>query len=676
MTASFVVNGRFLTQSISGVQRYARNIVNALDQIEATRGASLLLPRGGRHPAYERLDSVELGVLGGYGWEQVELPIAARGQRLLNLCNMAPVIKSEQIVCIHDTNVLSSPDSYTRGFRAAYRSLQPLFAQRAVSIATVSHASARQIARYLSISLSQIMVLPNGHEHALLWNSDRATLPAELPVHAGDRPFVLAIGSGARHKNMSLLLEIAPTLEASGINIVIAGGNDNSERSEAHLPANVHICGRVSDDDLAYLLDHALCLAFPSLTEGFGLPIVEAMARGCPVVSSNCASMPEVCGKAALMASPLDPAEWIEHIDTLSKSPQLQADLAGRGREQCKRFSWHDSAEGYLELLESSTVATRRVTSGAPLEPRIAAVFATLGRPEVVSKTVRHFLSTQRLVPSAVLVSCVTPEDAGDLVHVEGLKIVLGPVGLANQRNTALDQLDPKTDMVAFFDDDFLAHPDWLAEAVQVFQDESSVVGITGHVIADGIKGPGIAFDEAAHMVEAAAEVGGRRWIEPFSPYGCNMAFRMKAIGPLRFDDRLVLYGWLEDRDFGAALAKGGGRLVRWAGCQGVHMGVKSGRTSGERLGYSQVANPLHMLKKGTMKPHLVVVQIFRNIASNAARVLTPEPYVDRKGRLKGNVRAILDGLTGSLAPERAAGLVKKRPAVANEAKPAGLGRT
>ena len=98
MTASFVVNGRFLTQDLSGVQRYARNIVNALDQIEAARGATLYLPTGGRHPAYERLDAVELGVLGGYGWEQVELPIAARGRQLLNLCNMAPVIKSEQIV--------------------------------------------------------------------------------------------------------------------------------------------------------------------------------------------------------------------------------------------------------------------------------------------------------------------------------------------------------------------------------------------------------------------------------------------------------------------------------------------------------------------------------------------------------------------------------------------------
>ncbi|WP_205910194.1 glycosyltransferase [Rhizobium rhizophilum] len=675
MTASFAINGRFLAQNLSGVQRYAGNIVNALDQTEAARGSTLLFPKGVRHPVYERLDAVEVGALGGYGWEQVELPIAARGRRLLNLCNMAPVIKSEQIVCIHDTNVLSSPDSYTRGFRAAYRSLQPLFARRAVRIATVSHASARQIARYLPISLSQIVVLPNGHEHALLWDADLASLPAELPVHEGDRPFVLAIGSGARHKNMALLVEIAPWLDTSGINVVIAGGNDIGDREDRTLPGNVHRCGRVSDNDLAYLLDHALCLAFPSLTEGFGLPIVEAMARGCPVVSSDCASMPEVCGAAALMGSPLDPAQWVKHIETLAMSPRLQVDLAGRGRERCKNFSWRDSAEGYLELLETPAVAKRRVfPSAPPPAPRIAAVFATLGRPEIVSKTVRHFLSTQRLAPSAVLVSCVTPEDAGDLVHLEGLTIVLGPVGLASQRNTALNALDPQTDIVVFFDDDFIAHPNWLAEAAKVFQDESSVVGITGDVIADGIKGPGIAFEEAARTVAAEAEAGAKRCIETFSPYGCNMAFRMKAIGSLRFDDRLVLYGWLEDRDFGAALAKKGGRLVKWSGCQGVHMGVKSGRTSGVRLGYSQVANPLYLLKKGTMKPHLVAAQIFKNIASNVGRLLLPEPYVDRKGRLRGNIRAIVDGMTGELAPERAADLGKKRTVVAKEGKPAGAG--
>lgn len=675
MTASFAVNGRYLTQNLSGVQRYARNIVGALDQMEAARGATVISPRGSIHPAYERMEAVEAGVLTGYAWEQSELPIAARGQRLLNLCNMAPVIKSEQIVCIHDTNVLSSPDSYTRGFRAAYRSLQPLFARRAVKVATVSQASARQIARYLPISLSQIVVLPNGHEHALLWNPDRAVLPAELPVHPGERPYVVAIGSGARHKNISLLIDIAPKLDDLGINVVIVGGGSVIHPQGAGLPANVHTCGRVSDDDLAYLLDHALCLAFPSLTEGFGLPIVEAMARGCPVVSSDCASMPEVCGDAALLASPFDPAQWVVQIERLATSTHLAAELVGRGREQCRNFSWQQSAEGYLELLETPARAQTHAASARRPAPRITAVFATFGRPEVVSKTVRHFLATQQLAPTSVIVSCATPDDAGGLCGLEGVKIVIGPVGLAAQRNTALDNLEPDTDIVAFFDDDFVAHPAWLAEAAQLFQDESSVVGITGQVLADGIKGPGITFDAAVRIVDAEAGSSDRRWCEPYSPYGCNMAFRVASIGETRFDERLVLYGWLEDRDFGGQLANGGGRLVRWSGCQGVHMGVKSGRTSGERLGYSQVANPLHLMKKGTMKPRLAVGQMLRNIASNAGRVFAPEPYVDRKGRLTGNLRALLDGLKGGLSPERAAVVGKSRVMVTVDGEPAGAGR-
>lgn len=675
MTASFAVNGRYLTQTLSGVQRYARNIVGALDQIEAARGATIISPHGSVHPDYRRLEALETGALSGYAWEQIELPIAARGQRLLNLCNMAPVIKSEQIVCIHDTNVLSSPDSYTRGFRAAYRSLQPLFARRAVKIATVSQASARQIARYLPISLSQIVVLPNGHEHALTWDPYRSALPMELPVHSGDRPFVLAIGSGARHKNIALLVDIAPELDALGINLVLVGEGSICAQREGGLPANVHLCGRVSDDDLAYLLDHALCLAFPSFTEGFGLPIVEAMARGCPVVSSDCASMPEVCGDAALLASPFDPAQWVGQIRKLATSPQLAADLVGLGREQCRKFSWHDSAEGYMELLENPGVTAAYTGQAARECPRTTAVFATFGRPEVVSKTVRHFLATQRLVPSSVIVSCVTPEDAGGLGDLEGVKVLIGPVGLAAQRNTALNNLDPETDIVAFFDDDFVAHPDWLVEAVDVFRDESAVAGITGHVIADGIKGPGIPFEEAVRLVDTDTETSARRWCEPFSPYGCNMAFRAKSIGSVRFDERLVLYGWLEDRDFGGQLANHGGRLVRWSGCRGVHMGVKSGRTSGERLGYSQVANPLHLMKKGTMKPRLAASQILRNMASNAARFFMPEPYVDRRGRLKGNLRAILDVLTGDLAPERAADVGKSRATMKVDGKPAGAGR-
>jgi GT2 family glycosyltransferase len=232
---------------------------------------------------------------------------------------------------------------------------------------------------------------------------------------------------------------------------------------------------------------------------------------------------------------------------------------------------------------------------------------------------------------------------------------------LAAQRNAALAALPAGIEVVVFFDDDFVADADWLAAAAQTFRDDAQVVAFTGRVIADGIKGPGLNFNEAVRIVEASNRSTAWSRIEPFSPYGCNMAFRFSAIGDLKFDERLVLYGWLEDRDFGAALAKRGGRLIKCASAYGVHMGVKSGRVAGDRLGYSQVVNPIYMLRKGTMTVGQVAGQLFRNITSNVVGAVRPEPFIDRRGRLRGNLRGLSDVLRGRLDPERAAAI---RPAI------------
>ncbi len=289
--------------------------------------------------------------------------------------------------------------------------------------------------------------------------------------------------------------------------------------------------------------------------------------------------------------------------------------------------------------------------------PSIAVIVATLGRPDVVTATVNYLLKTQSLKPTAVIVSCAVREDAGIAVDLPGVTVVTGPPGLATQRNTALAALPAGIDVVVFFDDDFVADADWLAAAARAFRDELRVVSFTGWVVTDGIKGPGLSFDDAVHIVESADTSGPRSRIEPFSPYGCNMAFRLSAIGDLRFDERLVLYGWLEDRDFGGALAKRGGRFIKCASARGVHMGVKSGRVAGDRLGYSQVVNPIYMLHKGTMTVGQVAGQLFRNIMSNVARAVRPEPFIDRRGRLRGNLRGFADVLRGRLEPERAAAI-------------------
>lgn len=658
----FAVNGRFLSQDVTGVQRYARNVVAALDATlsEAGRRATLIAPQRADVMTLQAIDQVTAGRLIGHGWEQIELPRLSPGP-LLNLCNTAPALKRDQIVCIHDANVFTSPESYSRSFRAAYRALQPLLARRSARISTVSEASARQLARHLPIRAGTIAVLPNGHEHALAWNPAKAELAPQLLAGRADheRPFVLALGSRARHKNLALVVTIAPRLAELGIDVIVAGGGAEIFADvELARAGNVTMVGRVGDDDLAYLLDRALCLAFPSWTEGFGLPILEAMARGCPVVSSDRASMPEVCGGAALLASPSDPAAWTAHIDALAGSAGLREELIGLGQARLPLFSWRRTAEGYLDLARSpqSRRFVAPVTAPPAPAPRIAAVIATRGRPEVVTEMVLHLLAQQRLRPDSVIVSCVDAADAGGLQGRNDILVLTGPAGLAAQRNTALAHLPPGTEIVAFFDDDFIAHKDWLAAAARCFRDDAGIDAFTGRVLADGVTGPGIPLAEAMRLVVAPPE-SDWSWIEPYSPYGCNMAFRLSSIAGLRFDERLVLYGWLEDRDFGGALARRGGRLVKSAEAVGVHMGVKGGRMAGERFGYSQIVNPLYMLRKGTMTVGQVADHLFRNISSNLFRSPRPEPFIDRRGRLKGNILGIADILRGRLQPERAADL-------------------
>ena len=666
MGTGYAINGRFYGQRPTGVQRYARQVVSAIDAATAASGCPapvVLAPPGTDVPALGGARAVCVGRGGGHRWEQASLPRAWRGP-LLNLCNTGPAAKREQVVCIHDANVFTMPDSYGPGFRAAYRTLQPLLARRAARITTVSRDAARQVAAHLPVRLADIEVLPNGHEHVLAWDPSRSTALDGVPQ---GRPFVLAIGSLARHKNLALLLGLAPALDGLGLDLLLAGGGDGIFAAVSGTPAhgNVRALGNVTDDDLALLLGRATCLAFPSFTEGFGLPLVEAMALGCPVVSSDRASMPEVCGEAALMAPPDDPDAWAAHFAALAGSAGLRADLAGRGRERVRAFSWEATGRGYDELMRGAfglSRATAPAVAPAPL-PRMAVAVATKGRPDVVSATVAHLLATQTHPPAEVVVSCADPADAGACAGMAGVRVVASPPGLAAQRNAALDALAPGADAVAFFDDDFVADPGWLAAVAAFMRDQPDVDCVTGQVLADDVKGPGMTFAEASAAVASGRETQVADVEEGHSPYGCNMAFRLSALDGLRFDERLVLYGWLEDRDFGAALAHKGGRQVRLASARGVHMGAKGGRLAGDRLGYSQVVNPAYMNRKGTMRTRLALAQVFRNLTSNLAMSVRPEPHVDRLGRLRGNLRGVADVLAGRLEPERALLQPAARPA-------------
>jgi glycosyltransferase involved in cell wall biosynthesis len=357
MARFWSINGRFLTQPLSGVQRYAQEIVRALDALIVAGhplakdlSLELVVPPGLMRPLpLETITSRRAGKSGGHAWEQLMLPRAPRGG-LLSLGNAGPIAARKHIVCIHDVNTRLYPASYSAQFRALYRVLVPALGRSAARVATVSHFSAEQLAAFGIAPKRKMAVIPNGHEHALAWQPQHS-MKTEKAAGPGT---ILVIGSPAPHKNVHMLLDLADELAAAGLQLAIAGAADPNVFSKAtprfHAP-NIFWLGPVTDDGLAALLADCLCLAFPSFTEGFGLPALEAMARGCPVVSTDRASLPEVCGDAALYAAPTEPAAWLAHFRRLKDDPDLRAGLIEKGHAQARRFRWRKSAAIYLKLM-------------------------------------------------------------------------------------------------------------------------------------------------------------------------------------------------------------------------------------------------------------------------------------------------------------------------------------
>lgn len=288
---------------------------------------------------------------------------------------------------------------------------------------------------------------------------------------------------------------------------------------------------------------------------------------------------------------------------------------------------------------------------------KVCVIFPTRGRAEVLAR-VAACVDLQTVKPDLIIVSCVSDEDVGRLTSGPGLLVLKGSPGSSVQRNHALNHVPDDFDVVIILDDDFLMHRTWISEVLKAMDRDPSIACVTGTVIADGIHGPGYSFEEGSAILAGAKDVPDPMRIVPTGgPYGCNMAFRARSIAGLRFDERLVLYGWQEDRDFGGQIWNRGDRVVRINTALGVHLGVKRGRVSGRKLGYSQVVNPLYLARKKTMPLRDAVDHILRNVVSNVVRSIAPEPWIDRRGRLGGNLIGLWDSVRGRLTPERAAKL-------------------
>jgi glycosyltransferase involved in cell wall biosynthesis len=346
------LNGRFLAQPLSGVQRYAREIAGALDALvargEAGRIRLVAPPDAAGFEAWPNLAARVVGTRGGQAWEQFALPRAAEGM-LVNLGNTAPLLAgARQAVVIHDAGVFDTPESYSWRFRLWYRLLQRGLVARRARVLSVSEFSAGRIAHHLGVERAAIGVTLEGGEHILREAADASVLARHGLAPGG---YALAVGTGAAHKNLAALAAAGTALRAAGLTLAVAGARDAAVFQAAAGLEGARALGRVTDAELRALYENAFALVFPSRYEGFGLPPVEAMWCGCPVIAARAGAVPEVCGEAALWFDAEDPTTLAAAVTALAADPARRAALAEAGLARARHFSWDAAARRLLEFV-------------------------------------------------------------------------------------------------------------------------------------------------------------------------------------------------------------------------------------------------------------------------------------------------------------------------------------
>lgn len=350
------INARFLTQPLSGVQRYAYNVVKRLP----TSAVRLFVPSTPRSIYSElALSQINISpnrVLRSHLWEQFVLSsVIPKHELLWSPAGIGPWSVDNHILTITDVASFEHPEWYGKTYSLLYRLLLPQVARRAKKIITISHFSKERISKVIGIPKDRITVTYLGVEEMFgIQNGDK--VQATLERYKIHNPFILAVGAISARKNLDRLFkawEIA-SRSLSGISLVVVGdvGRSFSNVSKTgQLPENTIHLTNLNDESLVCLYAGALAFIYPSLYEGFGLPILEAMVSGTPVITSNLSSMPEIAGDAALLVDPYNTDAIAFSIIQVVRDKTLREQLIFRGLERAKQFTWEATAESTWKVL-------------------------------------------------------------------------------------------------------------------------------------------------------------------------------------------------------------------------------------------------------------------------------------------------------------------------------------
>jgi glycosyltransferase involved in cell wall biosynthesis len=340
---TYIINGKFLTQRMTGVQRFAYELVSALDGlIESSDRIKLGVPLSTKNTLSLRaIPVVVIGTHQGVRWEQCDFPAYCRKQHAIpvNLCNAAP-LRNPGVVCIHDVKVKRFPRYFNGKFRVWYEVMFRRIASHARCVLTVSEFSKREIMETLRIPETRIFVIPDSWQHLAKVVPDPDVLER---YHVQDKRFFFMLGSLEPNKNLSWIANEARM--NSNETFLVSGNIDVhvfASDKECTFPPNVRFIGYASDEEVKGLMKHCKALLFPSFYEGFGVPPLEALSVGAPVIVSDIPVLKEIYRDAALY---IDPHRNDYRLQDLLAVPTNGAEAV------LETYSWEASARKLLSVL-------------------------------------------------------------------------------------------------------------------------------------------------------------------------------------------------------------------------------------------------------------------------------------------------------------------------------------